>query len=120
LEADGIIKNKLNLKPKAGTGNWAFEICCIYLNPSQIKKISGTHWTTAAQASPKHNKKKDDFFFVYFGPHNNKSIQFINKPVFLFHFFHVDFLLLLANSNNNKNRHFIYVLSMLCLGLDGM
>jgi hypothetical protein len=36
---------------------------------------------------------------------------------FCFDFFHVVVLLLLAKAATTKNRHFIYELSMLCLGL---
>jgi hypothetical protein len=76
LEADGIIRNKLNLKSKAGTGNWAFEICCIYLSLSQINKISGTHWTTAAIL---------DFVIFYLKGNISKTIQ--QNSIFFFAMF---------------------------------
>jgi hypothetical protein len=77
-------------------------------------------WVYGFIPRPKHNKKKWRFYFLFILVRTTtKSIQFINKPVFLFSFFRVVVLLLLANSNNYKNRHFIYDLSMLwlCLGL---
>jgi hypothetical protein len=67
---------------------------------------------------PNITKKNDDFIFCLFW-YAQQQNPYNLKPVFLFSFFRVVVLLLLANSNNYKNRHFIYDLSMLwlCLGL---
>jgi hypothetical protein len=57
---------------------------------------------------PKHNKKKWRYYFLFilFRP-TTKSIQFINKPVFLLWFFHVDVLLLLAMQQQQKTLIYI-------------
>jgi hypothetical protein len=46
-----------------------------------------------------------------------KSIQFINKPVFLFSFFPCCCFAFISKQQQQKNHHFIYDLSMLYLGL---
>jgi hypothetical protein len=46
-----------------------------------------------------------------------KSIQFINKPVFLFWFFPCFCFAFISKVATTKNRHFIYDQSMLCLSL---
>jgi hypothetical protein len=46
-----------------------------------------------------------------------KSIQFIHKPVFLFRFLPCCCFAFISKAATTKNRHFIYNLSMLCLGL---
>jgi hypothetical protein len=45
-----------------------------------------------------------------------KSIQFINKPVFLLSFFHCWYFAFISEAATTKKRQFIYDLSMLCLG----
>jgi hypothetical protein len=50
-------------------------------------------------------------------PTTTKSIQFINKPVFLFSFFPCCCFDFISKQQQQKNRHFIYDLSMLWLGI---
>jgi hypothetical protein len=59
---------------------------------------------------PSITKKNDDFFFVYFGTHNNK----IHTIFFIFSMFCFAFI---SKQQQQKNCHFIYDLSMLWLGI---
>jgi hypothetical protein len=63
----------------------------------------------------KHTKKKLRFYslFILERP-TTKSIQFINKPVFLFWFFHVVVLVLPAKQQQQKSSIYIFDI---CLGL---
>jgi hypothetical protein len=72
---------------------------------------------------PKHNKKKLRFYFLFILVRTTqlrtatKSIQFINKPVFLLSFFPYCCFAFISKQQQQNNRHFIYYLRMLCLGL---
>jgi hypothetical protein len=68
-------------------------------------------------ARPKHNKKKWRFYFLFILVRTTtKSIQFINKPVFLFSFFPCCCFAFISKQQQQKNRHFIYDLIILWLG----
>jgi hypothetical protein len=57
----------------------------------------------------KHNKKKWWFYFLFVLVRTTtKSIQFINKPVFLFSFFPCCYFAFISKQQQQKNRHFIY------------
>jgi hypothetical protein len=64
-------------------------------------------------------KKKLRFYYLFILVRTTtKSIQFINKPVFLISFFPCCCFAFISKQQHQKNRHFIYDLSMLWLGLD--
>jgi hypothetical protein len=63
-------------------------------------------------------KKNDDIFILFILVRTTtKSIQFINKPVFLLSFFPCWYFAFISKGATTKKRQFIYDLSMLCLGL---
>jgi hypothetical protein len=66
---------------------------------------------------PSITKKITIFFFLILVRTTTKSIQFINKPVFLFSFLPCCCFAFIIKQQQQKNLHFIYDLSMLCLGL---
>jgi hypothetical protein len=59
-------------------------------------------------------KKMTILFFVYFGTHNNKTIQFINKPVFLFSFFPC-FCFAFISKQQQQQKSSLYTISV-CYG----
>jgi hypothetical protein len=85
------------------------ELFTNFKNPYQIIKLHSKNKNTKKEQiqvqyrqGPSITKKNENFFFVYFGTHNNK-IHTIYKQIGVFvFFFHVVVLLLLANSNNKK------------------
>jgi hypothetical protein len=72
-----------------------------------------------SMSRPKQIKKKLRFYFLFILVRTTtKSMQFINKPVFLFLFFPCCCFAFISKQQQQKNRHFIYDLSMLWLCLD--
>jgi hypothetical protein len=72
------------------------DLFSIGLNGVDINK-----YLVACVSRPKHTKKKMTILFILVCTTTN-SIQFINKPVFCFDFFHVVVLVLLAKQQQQK------------------
>jgi hypothetical protein len=72
---------------------------------------------TATSKVQAYESKLRLYFLFILELTTTKSIQFINKPVFLFKFFPCCCFGLISKAATTKPRQFIYDLSMLCLGL---
>jgi ABC-type microcin C transport system permease subunit YejE len=62
-------------------------------------------------AKLKHTKKITFYFLFILVRTTSKSIQFINKPVFLFWFFPCCCFAFISKAATAKNHHFIYIRS---------
>jgi hypothetical protein len=81
-------------------------------NPSP----ENNNWMSKSRS--KHTWKKLRFYFLFILViTTTNSIEFINKPVFLFWFFPCCCFGFTSKAATTKDRQFIYDLSMLCLGL---
>jgi hypothetical protein len=95
----------------------------VYLSVHLLRSLLRTlkHTAIRIDQSPSIHKKMTFYFLFVLVRTITKSIQFINKPVFLFWFFSCccfGCFAFISKQATTKNRYFIYELSMLCLGLN--